>query len=116
MLFEHEKGRSSQYAENARVLTNDVWLETSRCKDTKLSRKGKFADVLEYADYAPDWCIIISEEAYKEHTDNGEKVFYFLVRSNMQNVPRLPGSVGGLPATIWGSGQMCWTAVPRRRE
>ena len=47
MLFEHEKGRSSQYAENARVLTNDVWLETSRCKDTKLSRKGKFAEFME---------------------------------------------------------------------
>ena len=42
-----KKGRSSQYAENARVLTNDVWLETSRGKDTKLSRNGKFAEFTE---------------------------------------------------------------------
>ena len=111
MLFEHEKGRSSQYAENARVLTNDVWLETSRCKDTKLSRKGKFADVLEYADYAPDWCIIISEEAYKEHTDNGENVFYFLVRSDMQNVPRLPGKE--FPKDEYGLSLMAVCVTPK---
>lgn len=50
-----------------------------------------YSDVLPYAKYAPDWCIILFEEAYKEHTHYGRDTFYFLERSDMSNIPRLPG-------------------------
>ena len=50
-----------------------------------------YSDVLPYAKYAPDWCIILSEEAYKEHTHYGRDTFYFLERYDMSNIPRLPG-------------------------
>lgn len=74
-------------------------------------RMNSYEDVLEYADYAPDWCIIISEEAYKEHTDNGENVFYFLVRSDMQNVPRLPGKE--FPKDEYGLSLMAVCVTPK---
>lgn len=58
----------------------------------KAVKIDSYSDVLPYAEYAPDWCIILSEEAYNEHTRYGKDSFYFLERSDMVNIPRLPGA------------------------
>ncbi len=61
---------------------------------------SSYDEALKYLPYTPDWCILISDEAYREHTRDGKDRFYFLERSDMKAVPRMPGS--GFPKDEYG--------------
>lgn len=65
--------------------------ETPTAATYKAVRIGSYDEAREFLPFAPDWCILISEEAYREHTRNGKDTFYFLERSDMESVPRMPG-------------------------
>lgn len=48
-----------------------------------------FEDALCYFE-ATSWCIVISEDSYKEYTSNGNR-FYFCMNKGWENVPCVPG-------------------------
>lgn len=54
-------------------------------------RIDNFEQASEFRKYAPEWCIFSSDYAFEQHTLNGSNQFFFLVRSDIDDVPRFPG-------------------------
>lgn len=50
-----------------------------------------FQEARKYLKFAPDWCILRSEEAFEEHSMDGTCRCYFCVRDDVQKVPTIPG-------------------------
>ena len=48
---------------------------------------GSYEELCAYRPYAPDWCIIESEDAYDEHVQGGKR-FYLLERDDMRSFRR----------------------------
>lgn len=49
-----------------------------------------FAEAVAYLDYCPTWCIVNSDEAFIEHTSNGQK-FFLAMRDDYSGLPPVPG-------------------------
>lgn len=73
-------------------------LSVNLSKESKPVKKGNYAVVpissyeqaLKYKSYAPDWCILQSDEAFDDHTINGINKFYFLLNEGWRDEEPIP--------------------------
>ena len=83
-------GASFQEVLDMVQISDEVYHKPSNTSYTVV-KIDSFSQAVKYKEYAPDWCILNSEIAFKEHTLNGANQFYFLLRSDYKEVPKSPG-------------------------
>lgn len=59
--------------------------------DYKVIPIESYREALKYKKYAPDWCILESEQAFDEHTFNGVNKFFFCLKDGWKDEEPIPG-------------------------
>lgn len=56
----------------------------------QLKELKTFTNAAAFRDYCPTWCIVNSEDAFNEHTSNGQR-FFVAIRNDYASVASIPG-------------------------
>lgn len=64
-----------------------------------------FEALQEYRQWTDDWCITLSESAFEEYAEGGEKQYYLLLRDDFRAVPKKPSD--RFPNDSYGESILC---------